>query len=446
MIRSTAVATFNFTEQGIKALKATDAIQVDHWDDKVTGFGIRVSKSGRKTWFFYYRFKGAKRRYTFGTYPILSLAEARDMAKIALHQVATGIDPSAEKQADREAETFKEFSELYMIRHAKQKKRSWKEDQRNLDKDILPEWKNLKAKDITRKHVSQLLAGIKNRGVKVHDNKIFALIRKMFNFGIEQGILTPNSNPCQGMARPSEETSRDRNLAPDELKAVWAAVELQRPIIQVYFILGMLLAQRGVEIRTMEWSELDLEKGIWSLPGTKTKNKRPHKVPLCKQVLDLLKSINYPDKKSIWVFPNPRNPEKCMSNIQKALQRVRSKSGLPEMKSGKETIPSFVAHDFRRTVATQMASAGVPRFIVKKILNHITKGDVTDVYDRYDYFLEMRKSLENWAERLERIVTGKEETATVHEISNRMSKDLPVEKKCQTAAVNLPDFASKALL
>lgn len=76
------MGTFNFTEQGIRALKPTDTPQMDYWDDKVTGFGIRVSQSGRKTWFVYYRIKGTKRRYTFGTYPTLSLSEARDMAKI----------------------------------------------------------------------------------------------------------------------------------------------------------------------------------------------------------------------------------------------------------------------------------------------------------------------------------------------------------------------------
>jgi integrase len=427
------MATFNFTEQGIKALKSGDRPRIDYWDEKVSGFGVRVSDSGRKTWFFFYRLNGIKRRYTFGTYPTIGLAEARDKAKIARHQFENGMDPSADKQANREAETFQELADLFIVRHAMVKKRTWQDDQRNLNKDILPDWKNLKAKDITRKQVSQLLAKVKSRGVKVHDNRIFAIVRKIFNFGIQQGILPPNTNPCQGMEKPSEETSRDRYLSDGEIQKVWKSIETQRPLIQAYFKLCILLAQRSGEVRSMEWSELDLVTGMWSLPGAKTKNKRPHKVPLCRQALEILSSISFTKEKSKWVFPNPRNAAKPMCNTQKALQRVRAGSEITNVDSSREDISWFVGHDFRRSSATHMGRLGVPRFIVKRVLNHIGKSDITEVYDRYDYEAEKRKALEKWADHVDKVVTATGILATVHSISQPLEGEAPVAQESSTA-------------
>ena len=146
--------TINFNNRSIQALKSMTQRQEDYWDDSFPGFGIRISSSGRKTWFAYYRVGGRKRRLTLGTYPTLGLADARLKARDALHDLQSkGVDPASVKKADRDANTFGGLALKYLNEYAKLKKKSWQEDERILNHDILPVLRGNKAKDIKRRDV-----------------------------------------------------------------------------------------------------------------------------------------------------------------------------------------------------------------------------------------------------------------------------------------------------
>ena len=108
--------------------------QIDYWDTRVSGFGLRVSAGGQKSWVIIYRHNTRLRRMTLGPYPALSLADARQLARAALRDAAHGADPAGEKQAQRRAESFGELAELYLDKHAKVLKRSWREDERTLSR------------------------------------------------------------------------------------------------------------------------------------------------------------------------------------------------------------------------------------------------------------------------------------------------------------------------
>ncbi len=140
-----------FTARGIEAIKQPKAGQADYWDTSISGFILRVSYAGRKTWGIVYRHDGRKRRLTLGTYPSLSLADAREWAKDALREAAHGNDPAADKQAKRKAETLGELAAEYIEKHAKKKKRSWRTDELAFERDILPRFRHRKAASITRK-------------------------------------------------------------------------------------------------------------------------------------------------------------------------------------------------------------------------------------------------------------------------------------------------------
>ena len=127
--------------------------QIDHWDTVLRGFGVRVSAQGRKTWVVRYRVHGRQRRLTLGTYPSLGLAKARAAARRALGQVAEGEDPATAKQAEYRAGTFREFADLYLEKHAKKRKRSWRDDERLLNVELLPVLGTCRAKDVTRSEV-----------------------------------------------------------------------------------------------------------------------------------------------------------------------------------------------------------------------------------------------------------------------------------------------------
>ena len=135
------------THRGIAGLRAGKWL-TDYWDQSLPNFGVRVHHSGRKAFFVrYYSDEGKKRRLTLGTYPTMSLADARTQAKEAIGRLARGEDPQAQKAAEKAAETFADLASAYLEKHARVKKRTWREDERILRVYLLPAWRRKKAKD-----------------------------------------------------------------------------------------------------------------------------------------------------------------------------------------------------------------------------------------------------------------------------------------------------------
>jgi len=122
-------------------------------------FGLRVSEKGHKAWIILYRHARRVRRLTLSPYPAVGLADARDLAKAALHLVAAGRDPGAEKKIARDDPTFDDLAREYMEHHAKVRKRErcWREDQRLINRELLPRWRHWKAKDVNSRDVQELL-------------------------------------------------------------------------------------------------------------------------------------------------------------------------------------------------------------------------------------------------------------------------------------------------
>ena len=378
------------TDRTIQALKAPERGQVDYFDQTTSGFGVRLSQGFRKAFFVMYRYEGRLRRHTFGTYPNLSLADARKKAKDALHAVAHGRDPGAEKQADRRAETFGELATEYLEGHAKPNKRSWKEDERILDHDLLPDWRSRQAKSITRRDVRVVLKRIaEERGHPIMANRTLALVRRIFNFAIEREIVV--ANPCHKVSAPGIERERDRVLGHDELRSLWKALPATPGWFQVAFKLYLLTAQRHHEVLGMSRPELDLEASWWTIPASRTKNGLAHRVPLAPTAADLVDDVLNRAQGSPWAFSSPMR-EGPIATVQKPVRRLRQLTGI-----------AFNIHDLRRTAASNMTSIGIARQTVARVLNHLER-DVTRIYDRYSYDREKRDALERWAVALLAIV------------------------------------------
>jgi integrase len=396
--------TANFTARFIEALKAPESGQVDYRDESLPGFGVRLSAAGRKSWIVVYRSGGRLRRLTLGAYPHLSLAEARQKAKDALHDAAGGVDPAAVKTAERAAESFADLAREYVERHAKLK-RSGHEDIRLLygsahkkrtgkkpHVPLVKRWGQIRVKDLTRRDVRLLLDGIVDRGSPIMANRTLALVRKMFNFAIERDWL--EHNPCHMVKRAAPERQRDRVLSEDEVRAVWKALDDEDAIIAAVFRLRLFTAQRGGEVLGATWSEIDLASGWWTIPAGRSKNGLAHRVPLSPQAVTVLKALHLLTGESPWVFPSPKKEGANIAHAQKAIERVVERSSV-----------DFRGHDLRRTAASLMVGAGVPRLVVSKILNHVETG-VTSVYDRHGYDAEKRAALDFWGKRVEAIIAN----------------------------------------
>jgi integrase len=386
------------TDAKVKALQPKKARYIQ-WDN--SGLGVRVSTAGKKSFIFMYRFEGRSRMMTIGPYPKITLAEARTNAAKAKEEVSKGNDPGislvASKREDRKAPTLTGLVEEYLEKWAKIRKKTWREDERILHKDVIPVWGRRKAKDIKKRDVVLLLDGIVDRGAPITANKTFEIIRKMFDFAVSRSVL--EFSPCGGIEKPAKPRARDRIFEEDEIRSFWLNMEKVQISKGTQLVLKLLLVtgQRRGETVAAEWKEMDLEKQVWTIPGSKTKNGNPHKVPLSPLAMEILLEAKELGSNSSWVFPGlTGNGHLNPGTISMAIVKNRAEFG----------IDHFTPHDLRRTMASLMTGLGIPRLTVSKVLNH-SEGGATKIYDRHTYDAEKRQALEAWSRKLESILTGK---------------------------------------
>jgi integrase len=382
--------TVEMSARWLERVKLPQAGRIDFFDEKVTGLGLRVSFSGKLVWFVMFRVKGDTklRRLTLDAYPAMPLAGARERAHEVVLAASRGQDPAA---------TFADLAAEYITRYAMPNKRSWVEDQRVLNKDVLPLWGRRKAHDITRRDVIALLDRIHERGAPIGANRTLALVRKVFNWAISRDLL--ETNPCQQVKTVAAENQSDRVLSESEIRAVWCACDGEGVPFGTMFKLRLLTAQRGGEIEKMRWDEIDMDSGWWTISADVAKNGLSHRVPLSAQTLELLRVQRDGAGDSVWVFPSRKRSIGHICTTQHAAERLQVASGV-----------AFVPHDLRRTAASYMTGMGISRLVVSKLLNHVEQG-ITRVYDRHSYDAEKREALDTWAERVATILVPAPKTS-----------------------------------
>jgi integrase len=317
----------------------------------------------------------------------------RRRAKYA--DVAMGNNPAAAKKSERLAETFEALAELYVDRYAHQEKteKSAKEDQRIINAELLPRWRNANqghpARGRDRPARSNRTPGRARDG----ESDPGAHLQDV-QFRDRAGFV--ELNPVAGVGNPGgAEEKRDRVLSGDEIRKVWAALEAESNKVRSLFHMLLLTAQRKSEVAGMTWGEVDFEFSCWTIPKERSKNNLAHRVPLTPSTLGILRELhdeNYGTGAP--VFPGNRM-EPAAYNLSQAPGRITRASGV-----------DFRIHDLRRTVASQMTSIGTPRLTVAKILNHVER-DITATYDRHSYDLEKRDALMRWDRQLGNILASR---------------------------------------
>lgn len=390
------------------------------------GFGIRVHPSGRKTFFYLYRVDGQRRFLNLGDYPTTKLKEARQdyeeartKVKLLKHGREEGSDPVEHRKSKkdvreerRKAHTMTELVNEYIERHAKRFKRSWQEDERILNREVVPAWGNRKAADINKRDVIHLLDGIIDRGSPAMANNSFQIIRKMFNYALEKDILP--YTPCAGIKLPSPKIARDRVLNAAEIKTLWNSLDNAAISDEIKRALKLILvtAQRPGEVIGMHVSEI--EGNWWTIPVERSKNKKAQRVYLTAIALELIGST---DKKG-FMFPCPHktkikaiDPHALAIAVHRNLEwPITDKEGKPlydkdgnPATENKLGIDQFTPHDLRRTAATFMAEMGEMDEVIDAILNHSKQG-VIRVYNQYRYDKEKQSALESWERKLQSII------------------------------------------
>lgn len=403
----------------------TPETRTDLNDGHVAGLVLRCTPAGKRTWALRYRPHPGTRNVPVETYVLgeygdqdqqLTIAAAQKAAQKVRRRVDAGENPAKEKrmaksEAERTGDTVADLARNYIERHAKVHKRSWRDDQRMLDAEVLPTWKTIKAAELTRRDVRTLIEGIAERGSPITANRCLALVRKMLNFGIEKDWI--EANPAALMKKPGAERSRERVLTDAEIRLVWEACAGERPAMCALTRLRLLTAQRGAEVAAMRWQDVDLDAGWWTIPAAVTKNKQAHRVALTTQAVEIITGL--PTVEGVdYVFP-ARAGNRPLGDAKKGGQRIAKRVLATLQKTDPDiTQFDFRGHDLRRTASTRMAEHGIPQASIAKVLNHAEGGPrATQVYNRYQYDAEKRIAIETWGRTLAAILKDETPAATV---------------------------------
>jgi integrase len=384
----------DLTARGIAALKP----RADRYivrDAKVSGLELRVCPDGRKLWTLRYRNTAKEqRRMNLGEHPRVGLAAARKRANAELRKVDGGIDPQAERQEAKralelaKANSIEALCKDYIERHARVKKRTWRDDQIKIKGEILTAWKGRAVSSITRRDCRTLVQAIADRPAPILANRVVALLSRLFRFAVDDELI--QANPAahlpkpgvEAQARPDGEREQKAYTA-DEIRSIWQATEKLSPALRATYRLGLLTGQRPNEITGMTWGEMD--GAWWTIPGRRTKNGRTHRVYLTVPALDELGEVpRYEADDHVFAGWRGKRQLAAINATVFAGFRRRQKP----------------RHALRDTVATGLAACGVAIEDIAKVLNHGYGPRVTAGYNAYAYDREKRLALGKWARAL----------------------------------------------
>jgi integrase len=361
------------------------------FDEVIAGWGLRARDGGKRVWIFQYAIDGRTRRLTFGTYPAMSVTAAREQAEQLHAQTKLGRDPAQEK-ADAKASAGETFgaclSDYLRHRRAQGKLRqtTLSEIERHLTVNLRA-LHDIRIDKLHRRAIAAELSRFAAERGPVQANRTRASVIKFLNWCVGEGYI--ESSPAQ-LINKNPERPRDRLLTMDELARIWRSL----PAGDFGDILKLLtlLGQRRDEIALLEWSEVDLDRGVISLPASKMKNRRPHVVHLGPEAVAILRARERGERAQVF-----GTGQGGFSGWSQSKARLDAKLGGME---------PWVIHDLRRAVATHMNEIGVTPHIVEAVLGHVSgsKGGVAGVYNLAAYEPDKRAAMLRWDEHLMAVV------------------------------------------
>ena len=403
----------NLTDAAIKRLKRPEGGPVDYWDTTLRGLGLRIAPSGRRTFNVQTKvLRDGRRRDTrikLGVYPEISLADAREKAVEVKGQAAASLDPAAVRAQERVAEerasakmaatAFSIIRQRFYDEHFPTLRPSTANEYKRVLSKTFSAWDTIPLEEIKRHMVETALNAINAPYMR---NRSRAYLSVLFNWAVEEELLeaSPVRKLTKRKKKLTEEVSRARVLSEEEICKLWKARDVYPfgPMFQLLLLTG----QRRSEVAGMRWQ--DIEGASWTIPGSLTKNKEQHVVPLSKQVAAILNIL--PRIGDTYVFST--SGKTPVSGFSKAKTNLDNASG----------VTGWRWHDLRRTFATFSAEhLETPQAVVEAVLNHksgSTSG-LAGVYNRAKYTKQKAAALQAWANLVERI-TGETDASNVVEM------------------------------
>jgi integrase len=374
------------------------------FDDNLPGFGIRLRAGGKKTWIVQYRVGRQQRRLSLGAVSkAMNAKMAREAADRQLAKIKLGGDPQKEKTdlRRRPEDTLEAVAARFLrVREADLKPQSYQQIMLHLTQHWSP-LGDVSIRQISRSDIANQLAKIAEQRGRYAANRARATLSAFYNWAIGEALC--ESNRVVGTNR-NDEAKRDRVLGDDEVVGIWRAChdDDYGRIVRLLLLTG----QRRDEVGAMRRTEIDLQARKWTIPSERTKNSRPHEVPLSDATVNILKPAirRAADLDHELVFGvRGERGFKGWGKAKLALDRRAAASSRRRLEA-----KPWRLHDLRRTAVTRMAELGILPHVVEAVINHVSghKAGVAGVYNLASYGPEKREGLDLWAAHIEALLAS----------------------------------------
>jgi integrase len=342
------------------------------WDSILPGFGLRVTAAGSRSFIVQFRtLGGSQGRTTIGRYPALTVDEARGLARSQLGLVEQGHHPSATRRSVRAAPTLRDRADHYCNEYARAanlRASTVTHAKQLLERHALPALGSRKIADITASDIQRLHGATRQAAGPYQANHLVAVLSRICVLAIRDDLRS--NNPCQGLTKFPED-QRWRNFSDEEVKRLLTACA-SYPHQNAMNAIRLLLftGARLREVTKAEWSQFDIDVGVWTKPSSHTKTKRQHRLELDGPALDLLRAMRLQDPEGRFLFPG-RDAPRGNEPLEADLRRPRSDLKRPWQWLLREAqLKDARIHDLRRTTASFMLDEEVPIATIGKALGH----------------------------------------------------------------------------
>ena len=370
------------------------------------GLFLMVTPTGGKLWRFKYRYDGKQKLLAFGTYPEISLLDARKRRDEARSQLAHDIDPGAVRKAQKQANTeATETFEIIAREWHERFKSNWTTEYASkimsrLEGDVFPYIGARPIKEIKAPELLTVLRRVEARGTFELAHRIRTICGQVFRYAVATGRAERDSAAdLRGALTPVQTINRAAITEPKKVGELLRAIDGYQGsfIVKCALKLAPLFFVRPGELRNAEWEEVSFENAEWNIPASKMKMKEPHLVPLSKQAIEILKELKEYTGASRYVFPSGRTFDRPMSDnaILAALRR---------MGYAKDEMSGHGFRAMARTILDEVLQVR-PDFIEHQ-LAHAVRDPNGRAYNRTAHLVERRKMMQTWADYLDGLKAG----------------------------------------